>query len=348
MANLVKIEAHKVTRARGFDIMKHFSEFMNERDLADSSRQTYKRVIRSFSDYLITTAYESRRGVKAPIKADIVAYKNKLIKENKSAYTISNYQTIIGVYFKWMLSKGYYQEDITENLKKVKIDRKKHTKSEFTKEQRSKMAHNFDRSTLKGKRDYAIYLLLISTGIRVIEAQRADIQDIEYNEQFNSFVLYIQRKGRISKDDFIALPQATFNAINEWLQARGGFKPEDALFCSLRSTTVKNTDGSVKAKHKRGSRLTGKTIRKIIRNNINTALEDELERNKYARKRKKWSAHSLRHTYAKETWRKTNNIFLVRDQLGHESIDTTSIYTREEETQAFYVADIMSDELANY
>lgn len=41
-----------------------------------------------------------------------------------------------------------------------------------------------------------------------------------------------------------------------------------------------------------------------------------------------WSAHTLRHRFATGVYRNTNDVLALRDLLGHQSLDTTMIYTK--------------------
>lgn len=54
-----------------------------------------------------------------------------------------------------------------------------------------------DRSTLTGKRDYALIALLVTCGLRTIEAHRANIEDLRTLGDMT--VLYIQGKGKDEK-----------------------------------------------------------------------------------------------------------------------------------------------------
>jgi len=77
---------------------------------------------------------------------------------------------------------------------------------------------SIDRSTIEGKRDYALINLLIRTGLRTIETIRADVGDIR--QASGETVLSVQGKGRDEKDELVILTPPSLNPIREYLTAR--------------------------------------------------------------------------------------------------------------------------------
>ncbi|WP_367752941.1 tyrosine-type recombinase/integrase [Ammoniphilus sp. 3BR4] len=45
------------------------------------------------------------------------------------------------------------------------------------------------------------------------------------------------------------------------------------------------------------------------------------------------NAHKLRHSFATRLYENSKDIVLVKDQLGHESVETTNLYTHLSNTQ---------------
>ncbi|MFM6453394.1 MAG: tyrosine-type recombinase/integrase, partial [Planktothrix sp.] len=86
-----------------------------------------------------------------------------------------------------------------------------------------------DRSTLKGKRDYAIFRLLWSNALRRGEISNANISDLDVDNR----CLWIHGKGRGTEKEKIELGTATLEAIQDWLQARGKVRKTAPLFCTL-------------------------------------------------------------------------------------------------------------------
>lgn len=125
--------------------------------------------------------------------------------------------------------------------------------------------------TIEQLRDYALINLLLRTGLRSIEAERSNIEDIR--QEVGQALLYIQGKDRDEKDAFVILTAATLEPLQAYLKARGEKNGAAPLFCSF----------SNRAK---GERLTTRSIRRIIKEAMRASGIDS----------KRLTAYSLRHT----------------------------------------------------
>ncbi len=74
---------------------------------------------------------------------------------------------------------GLYR-DIAKNVKGLKLGTE-HKKDYLTSKQAAAVLENIDRSTLKGKRDYAMLALMLTMALRTIEVRRANIEDMRVN-----------------------------------------------------------------------------------------------------------------------------------------------------------------------
>ena len=64
-------------------------------------------------------------------------------------------------------------------------------------------------------RDYALISLLMVCGLRTIEVERANIEDIRTIE--NMKVLFVQGKGRDEKAEYVKLPEQVYNALDKYI-----------------------------------------------------------------------------------------------------------------------------------
>lgn len=67
-------------------------------------------------------------------------------------------------------------------------------------------------------RDRAMLTLFLFCGLRQIEIERADVQDIGTRD--GAKVLYVQGKGRTTKDEFVILTGEAELALSTWLTER--------------------------------------------------------------------------------------------------------------------------------
>lgn len=172
-----------------------------------------------------------------------------------------------------------------------------------------------DRSTLKGKRDYAILRLLWDNALRRGEVVKTNIEDFD----FESLTLLIQGKGKGTQKEKISLSHKTAQAIQEWLDARKENDRSAPLFIALNRA------------HK-GNRLTGDSIALIVRK---AAMKIGIT--------KKMSPHRMRHSAITAALEATNgNVVMVQKLSRHTKVETLLIYEDNRTNQQKYVTELLS------
>jgi integrase/recombinase XerD len=248
--------------------------FLASQDVKASSRHTYERGLRQFALWLST------QEVQNPSRETILAYKRHLQNRGLSPLTLSSYLVVVRKFFEWMEGTKLYP-NVARGVKGAKQTRN-FRKDPLTAGQVIELLETMDRSTLQGKRDFAVVNLMVRTALRDVEITRANVEDIRQDS--GEAVLWIQGKGRDSKDAFVLLTKGTLRPIRAYLRARGKGKDTDPLFCSHSNRnkngrlTPRSISGIVK-KHLRGIGLAlqgGATIQEAQalgrHANINTTL----------------------------------------------------------------------------
>lgn len=269
--------------------------------------QTYTRAIRQFNKW--TRA----NGIMQPTKEDIKTYREEL-KERCKPTTVQSYIMAIKQFFKWTEEEGIYP-NIAKNVKGVKLDTE-HKKDELTAAQVKKLLGSIDRTTLKGKRDYAMIALMATTGMRTVEIERANITDMRTLADFTA--LYYQGKGRAERAEFKKIADPVEEAIRDYLNARKESDETQPLFISI-------------ANRNYGERMTTKSISRAVKDRLVAAGFNS----------PRWTAHSLRHTAATLSLLNGASIEEVQQMLDHTDINTTMIYSHHIEKakrQAEYAA----------
>ena len=185
--------------------------FLLAHDIKPKSKETYRRALRQFFVYLET------EGVTRPTRETLIAYKAYLIDKKLSAYTVSAYIIAVRKMFQWTESEHLYA-NIASQIKGQKKP-KGFKKDALSVNQARKLLTDMETETLSGARDYALVNLLVRTGLRTIETARANVEDIR--QQGDQAVLYIQGKGRDSKDDLVILTEETLEPIRAYISMRG-------------------------------------------------------------------------------------------------------------------------------
>ncbi len=155
-----------------------------------------------------------------------------------------------------------------------------------------------DTSTWLGRRDHALLLLAVLTGVRVTELVTLKIADVHLGTGAH---IKIEGKGR--KRRATTLTPETVAVLRQWLKERQG-QPQEPLFPT-----------------RQGQPLTRSGIRQLLAKHSGTAAVNCPSLNN-----KPVSPHTLRHTNAMLLRAGNVDIATIALWLGHESVKTTYIY----------------------
>jgi site-specific recombinase XerD len=147
-------------------------------------------------------------------------------------------------------------------------------------------------------RDAAVIELILQTGLRLSEVAGLKLADLELPARVNKEgppgAVHVRGKGR--KDRTVTLNWKALKALKAWFAVRP-MVPDDPLFVT-------------KFKQPLGPRGIQHLVKKCL-------TEAEV---------RGASVHSLRHTFGTHMARKGVHLQVLRKVMGHESLDTTSIY----------------------
>ena len=232
-------------------------------------------------------------------RADLLNYREYL-KGKYAVATANLYLTAAKLFLSFLSSEGYLQDNPANRIKGLKVI-VGHKKDALSASMVQNILSVFDTSTLKGKRDKAMFALMTTAGIRTIEVSRADVSDIITKD--GKYFLLVQGKGHNEKDSSVRISEGVYQLIQSYLSAS---KQNGALF------------GSV-SKRNYGARLTTTSISRIVKTAMKNAGYDS----------KRLTAHSLRHTAATVALKNGATLREVQQVLRHTSIAITQIYLHE-------------------
>ena len=283
----------------------YFQRFINDSGINERTSSNYIAYLKHFAKWI------QDQEIKNPTRDDIRAYKRHLdsmISERTGKEleqtTKQQYFQILKTFFQFLENEELYK-DISRGLKGFKID-KEERRRDFTEDEIRKIVDSIDTTTEKGKRNKAMILLSVENGLRIIEIQRANIQDLETID--NQTRLFIQGKGRTEKTDFVNLSKELSELIEDYLSSKGNPKGSEPLF-----TTTGNRS--------KNARIEITSISRIMKN-----IFKENGFNS-----RKLTPHSLRHSSGSIYYEITGDIYKVRNHQRHSEITTTTIYIHNKE-----------------
>lgn len=270
-----------------------FNEWLRYIDVRPKTVQTYTRAIKQFLLWM------TENDISRPARDDVITYRDEL-KAGHKPNTVQAYMAAIKQFFHWTSIQGIYP-DISLHIKGMKIDRG-FKKDYLTSRQAAKLLQTVDRSTTKGLRDYAMLVLMLTTGVRTIEVCRANVEDL--GTLGNGTILRLQGKGHDEKNELVKVEQHAEDAIRTYLKTRGNVKPDSPLFTSI-------------ANRNANSRMTTRSVSRIVKERLADAnlISERL------------TAHSLRHTTATLNLLAGGTPQETQQMLRHANINTTMIYS---------------------
>lgn len=263
------------------DNLEYLTMFLNAKKLEGCSERTiqyYKVTIRHFLK-LITEPI--RKITTEQIRQYLVDYQ---AINNCSKVTVDNVRRNVSSFFSWLEEEDYILKSPMRRIHKIKTT--KTVKNTITDEEIERLRDQCDC-----KRDLAIIDLLYSTGMRVGELVRLNIEDIDFNER-ECIVL-----GKGDKERRVYFDAKTKIHLQDYLANRSDTNP--ALFVSLDAPYNRLQISGVEVRLRMLGRSLG--IERI-------------------------HSHKFRRTMATRAIDKGMPVEQVQKILGHSQIDTTMQY----------------------
>jgi len=281
-------------------VIHGFTESIKSEGLAKATVKSYLINVRKISRFCFKNRIAD---VKEFDESFVKSYVNYLHAENLSLQTRKTALSILKKLFEYcydhelILSNPFERMSVV--LRGEKKERKVFSEDQITRFLDIIKADNFIRS-----RDKSIFELLYGTGMRISEAVFLNIEDVDTDHRE---VIILHGKG--GKQRIVPLCGMAYMAMVYWLKnyrMRKTEKDSKALYVSLSGKRI--DDGAIYRNFKTYLKKSG--------------LAD-----------KGFVPHSIRHSCATHMLDHGADIRYVQELLGHESIETTGIYTKQEKTK---------------
>lgn len=289
------------------------NEFISSLRKAETTKNVYYRVLRLFFSWVESKGKKTNELT----DIDVTEYLNELESVGRSQLTLSNYLNVLRRFYAWVEAKGYGC-DITKLVETTTKTRVFHKQPLNPNQVKDLLSYE---KTSESLRDYALVNLMSRTGLRCVEVERANVEDITF--MGGQRVLRVQGKGHKEKDDFVVLQPKTIAPILEYLRERNEEVKDGNKSPLFASESDRNN----------GGRLSTRSISRIVKNGlVNVGLDASHI----------YTAHSLRHSVATNIIRATiasnGNISegfkLAQMTLRHANPSTTQQYTHFFEEEA--------------
>jgi site-specific recombinase XerD len=198
---------------------------------------------------------------------------------------------------RWAHTSGRLRTNVAAELRLARTPRGTRPKGLVAPEVQALLRAAGQSRRALARRNYAVVQLLLQAGLRVSEAAALRLEDLEIHERQGR--VHIRGKG--NKERSVPLNATARRAFHAYLDAREQAGTQDPVFLS-----------------ETGTALSVRSIQSLI---------TELARRAHL-SRIPVSAHTLRHTFALGYLKQNpGKLVELATLLGHESLDTTAIYS---------------------
>jgi integrase/recombinase XerC len=272
------------------DLFLNYLRF--ERNRSMLTVQRYERSLRDFQTY-----FEGLDGeiTWTTVDADIIrGWMETLMDKGDKATSVNADLAALRTFYRFALTRGYVQKDPAH---KVTGPKKQKPLPQFAKE--SELDELLDETQwgddYEDVRARTLILLLYTTGLRRSELVGLDTKDVDFE------TCQLKVTGKRSKQRIIPFGDELRTALQHYIEVRNRTVGEanPALF-----------------QDKRGKRIDGSLLYRLVRKHLSRVTT-----------MKKRSPHVLRHSFATALLNHGAGLESVRRLLGHESLETTEIYT---------------------
>ena len=271
---------------------RKFEQYIRlEKGLSKNTVEAYMRDYTSFAHFILHQYDVAPTQVEQYMVERYLAY----LFEERNHKKASQARELSGVksFYNYLLMHDKIEQSPTELITTPK--RTRHLPEVLTIEEVEQIIDSIPLDTTKGKRDRAMLELLYSCGLRVSELITLRLSDLFFGEG------YIRVMGKGSKQRLVPIGNVARERIMMYMDERRvkDGRNKDILFLN-----------------NRGDKLTRIMIFTIIRQSVERVGI-----------KKSVSPHTFRHSFATHLLAGGASIRQVQEMLGHESIETTEIYT---------------------
>ena len=222
--------------------------------------------------------------------------------ENKAAKYVGVFLYVFRNFFSFLYEGGYVANDLTPKIPKVRAPRNASIPYVWSKDDIKKLLCAIDRADPKGKRDYAILLIAIRLGLRIGDIRSLKKSSIDWNRK--TINLKMAKTGQPIE---LPLLKDIGWAIIDYLQNGRPATNSECLF--VRHQAPFNAFGDRNGFNKELHRY-------ILKAGLNVLGS------------LRHGMHSLRSTLAGNMLEIKSPLPIISEVLGHQSVNTTSIYLK--------------------
>ena len=274
-----------------------FAECLSDGQLSSHACRTNKKHSQKFLTFLFDNAVESLELLDlSHIDNFLMTYKDNAIKYRGTILYV------LRKFFGYLYDEGFVISDFSELLPNLRVPRSGSIPHAWKRDQLRGLLEAIDRENPTGKRDYAMLLLIMHTGLRFTDIRNLRLKNINWSTKKISIVT--------NKTEYpleLPLLETVGWAIIDYIKNGRPVTSSDCIFIRHRPpyTSLGSSAGINKAIH-----------RYLLKSGV------------YPNIKGAHGVHSLRSTLAKNMLDTGASLPIISQTLGHQSLNTTAIYLK--------------------
>ena len=274
------------------DIQVYLSYLESVKQYSQHTLNGYKRDLQKLSKYLSDQEIDKWKLVK---EHDLRTFVNSERRRGLSPRSIQRILSSCRTFFEFLLTEGQIKLSPAQNISSPKLAQL------LPKAMDADLVQKLLDFKAKGMievRDKALAELLYSSGLRLSEICKLNMEDLDTKER----TCVVSGKG--NKTRIVPVGKKAIQAIRDWFMYRSELKQSKAT--STNAIFLNN----------KGNRISPRTI------------QLRLEKLCLMRGLPGINPHMLRHSFASHVLESSGDLRAVQEMLGHSDIGTTQIYTK--------------------
>ncbi len=272
---------------------------------SSQTNRVYRLVLNQFFKFAATHPSDVKQ-------SDVIRYRHELELLGRAPASISQHLAAISGYYTFCISRDLTIYNPVKGVNRPSVNA--YTSATWlNKTQAKTLLSQPDLGTVKGKRDYAILLTFLLTGLR--RSELANIRRGDIQKRGDKLYLTYTCKGgaKIVRD----IPKKCWEVIEQYLIASGREVTDDSpVFMPVTNAGESLRRYYGKNGHNGRHPITPEAIRQMVTYYSRRAFGEEV----------KVSPHTLRHTAATLLRKSGRSIEEVQSFLKHKRVDTTRRY----------------------
>ena len=276
---------------------EHFQDAFGERQYAKATITSNNQILHRFLDCIHKQGVDDSRKIN---RQHITAFL-ELFEKCKPKY-VTTVIYVLRNYLSFLFYEGFVGDDISKTLPRMRIMRNAFIPYSWEKTDVWKLLQAVDRADPKGKRDYAILLLVVHLGLRVSDIRLLTLSSLHWNRK----VIRLNMKKTKRPIELPILDDIGW-----------------AIIDYLKNGRPKTNSDRVFVRHRAPFDAFGENNcfqRELHRYMIKAGLDIPVDVHS--------GMHSLRNTLARNMLETNAKLEVISEALGHQNINTTSIYLK--------------------